>query len=205
MRHLRPGTARLREDLEALAQRRVIEVVAGSDNAAVSDADVLIGTEAVLHAAGRADTVIVLDADSELLAPRMRAGDSFVALVLRAARLVGADGRVMLVTRQPDHPVIRALAQADAAGLGAELAAPLTALGFRPPVAVVRVSGAGAAAVADGLEPIVAVSTNGLRQIGPPAGPFIVSAPSAAALADALATVDRPLERVRVEVDPVRW
>jgi primosomal protein N' (replication factor Y) (superfamily II helicase) len=205
MRHLRPGTARLRDDLEALAQRRVIEFVAGSDNADVSGADVLIGTEAVLHAAGRADTVIVLDADAELLAPRMRAGDSFVSLVLRAARLVGADGRVMLVTRQPEHPVMRALAQADAAGLSAELAAPLTALGFAPPGAVARVSGAGASAVADALEPIVSAPTNGLRRIGPPAGPFIVSAPSAAALADALTTVERPSERVRVEVDPVRW
>jgi primosomal protein N' len=205
MRHLRPGTARLRDDLEALAQRRVIEFVAGSDIVDVSGADVLIGTEAVLHAAGRADTVIVLDADAELLAPRMRAGDSFVSLVLRAARLVGADGRVMLVTRQPEHPVMRALAQADAAGLSAELAAPLTALGFAPPGAVARVSRAGASAVADALEPIVSAPTNGLRRIGPPAGPFIVSAPSAAALADALATVERPSERVRVEVDPVRW
>ncbi len=205
MRHLRPGTARLREDLEALAQRPVVEVVAGADNVETGGADVLIGTEAVLHAAGRADTVIILDADAELLAPRMRAGDSFVALVLRAARLVGADGRVLLVTRQPDHPVMRALGQADAAGLSAELVAPLQALGYAPPVAVARVSGAGSGAVANSLEAIITTPGGELRRIGPSVGPFIVSAPSAAALADALATVDRPSERVRVEVDPVRW
>jgi primosomal protein N' (replication factor Y) (superfamily II helicase) len=202
MRHLRPGTARLREDLEALAQRPVAEVVAGAE---APNAEVLIGTEAVLHSAGRADTVIILDADSELLAPRMRAGDSFVALVLRAARLVGRDGRVMLVTRQPDHPIMRALAQADAAGVGAEVAAPLSALGFGSPVAVARVSGAGSTAVAESLTTLLSAPDNAIRRLGPPEGPFIVSAPSAAALADAFATVERPSERVRVEVDPVRW
>ena len=205
MRHLRPGTARLRLDLEALAGRPVAEFVAGADATAVTNADVLIGTEAVLHAAGRADTVIILDSDAELLAPRMRAGDSFVALVIRAARLVGSHGRVLLVTRQPDHLILRGLSQGDATALSAELAFPREALGYGLPVSIARVSGAGSAAVAESLEPIVLSPGSELRRIGPVSGPFIVSAPNAAALADALAAVDRPPERVRVEVDPVRW
>lgn len=207
LRHLRPGTARLREDLEALAQRPVVEVVGGV--APTGEASVLVGTEAVLHAAGRADVVVALDVDGELLAPRMRAADALVALVLRCARLVGSDGRVVLVTRQPEHPILRALSLGDGAGLSELLAEPLRTLGYAPPAVVARVSGAGAGAVAEAIG--VATKANaakanlGVERVGPADGPFLLRAPSIRELADLLAEVERPGARVRVEVDPVRW
>ncbi len=200
LRHLRPGTARLREDLEALAQRPVLEVVAGASS--IDDADVLVGTEAVLHTAGRADVVVALDIDGELLAPRMRAADAVVALVIRCARLVGSNGRVVLVTRQPEHPVLRALSLGDGAVLSALLAESLASLSYAPPTAVARVSGAGAPVVAEALN---ALAGERVQRLGPPEGPFLVRAAAVDELADALADVDRPPMRVRVEVDPVRW
>ena len=201
LRHLRPGTARLRDDLEALAQRPVLEVVSGSSS--TDDAGVLVGTETVLHTAGRADVVVALDIDGELLAPRMRSADAVVALVIRCARLVGTNGRVVLVTRQPEHPVLRALSLADAAGLSTLLVASLASLGYAPPMAVARVSGVGAHAVAEALES--ASADGGLTRLGPSEGPFVVRAASTSAMADAFADVARPPGRVRVEVDPVRW
>ena len=201
LRHLRPGTARLRDDLEALAQRTVLEVVAGTSS--TDDADVLVGTEAVLHTAGRADVVVALDIDGELLAPRMRSADAVVALVIRCARLVGPNGRVVLVTRQPEHPVLRALSLGDGAGLSSLLVESLASLGYAPPTAVARVSGTGAHAVADAL---ATASVDGsVTRLGPSEGPFLVRAASTSALADVFADVERPPGRVRVEVDPVRW
>ncbi len=225
LRHLRPGTARLRDDLEALAQRPVLEVTGGAastsdssdgdsstraalpGDALTGSASVLVGTEAVLHAAGRADVVVVLDIDGELLAPRMRSADAVVALVIRSARLVGPTGRVLLVTRQPEHPVLRAMSLADGAGLSSLLTESLGALGYAPPAVVARVSGAGAPAVAEALvaNALSGVVGGGVQRIGPPEGPYLLRAASIEELGDALADVDRPPARVRVEVEPVRW
>lgn len=218
MRQLRPGTSRLREDLEALAQRPVAEVTGSTNRSDVAsgspgadtkgsagNADVLIGTEAVLHRSGRADTVVFLDIDGELLAPRMRSADAVVALVVRAARLVGGRGRVVLVTRQPESPVLRALSLADPASLSGELGRSLLALGYGPPAAVAVVSGAGAAAVGASLAAATDLPGSPVVRIGPVVGPFVLSAPTIERLSDALATVERPSDRVRVEVDPVRW
>ena len=218
MRQLRPGTTRLREDLEALSQRPVAEVTgpstrseiasdsSGADRrAGAGNADVLIGTEAVLHRSGRADTVVFLDIDGELLAPRMRSADAVVALVVRAARLVGTTGRVVLVTRQAESPVLRALALADGESLSAELCRSLNALSYGPPAAVAVVSGAGAAAVGASLAASIDRPGSSIARIGPVVGPFVLIAPTIDQLSDALAAVERPAERVRVEVDPVRW
>ena len=85
--NLRPGVTRLREELEAAAGRPVVEVTgAGPER---PPAGVYVGTEAVLHRVGRADTVAFLDLDRELLAPRYRAAEQAMGLIVRAARLVG--------------------------------------------------------------------------------------------------------------------
>ena len=112
---LRVGVTRAREELEALAGRPVGEVTAAS--AAIPDADVLVGTEAVLHRLSPADgfgAVAFVDFDQELLAPRVRAGEEALALLAHASRLVGGRrGRVLVQTRIPDHPAIRAAVLAD--------------------------------------------------------------------------------------------
>ena len=91
-RIVRPGVARVREDLAALTGLEVAEVGRASSGArlrALPDAPVLIGTEAVLHRAGSASMVVFPDFDHELLAPRYRAGEQALALLALASRLVG--------------------------------------------------------------------------------------------------------------------
>ncbi|MEZ5216834.1 MAG: hypothetical protein R2715_09685 [Ilumatobacteraceae bacterium] len=85
--NLRPGVSRLREELEAAAGRPVIEVTAATDDLP-DDADVFVGTEALLHRVRRLDTVAFVDFDAELLA-RYRAGEQALGLLAHAARLVG--------------------------------------------------------------------------------------------------------------------
>ena len=76
----------------------------------------MVGTEAALHRVNRADTVAFLDIDQHLLAARFAAGEETLALLARAARLVGTrdrGGRVLVQTRIPDHEVLRAAIHAD--------------------------------------------------------------------------------------------
>jgi len=128
MKALRLGVTRVREELEALAGVAVAEVwgAAASDEAedeAVRRAQVVVGTEAALHRVRRAGVVAFLEFDSELLAPRFRAGEQALALLARAARLVAgvdgggtgdrAPGRVIVQTRQPRHPAVVAAVSAD--------------------------------------------------------------------------------------------
>ena len=70
-----------------------------------------VGTEAVLHRVTEADAVAFLDFDQELLAPRYRAVEEALALLARAARLVGGrrpGARVLVQTRVPNHEVLDA-------------------------------------------------------------------------------------------------
>ena len=110
---------------------------------------VLIGTEAVLHRVephprGSTSLVVFLDFDGELLAPRFRAGEQALWLVVRAARLVGprADGgRVLVQTRLPRHEVIDAAVRADP-GLLADAERPRRKLLDLPPfAALARLTG----------------------------------------------------------------
>ena len=75
-----------------------------------------VGTEAVLHQLDAADVVAFLDLDQELLAPRYRAAEEALGLLVRGARLVGGragGGRLLLQTRLPDHEVVQAALLAD--------------------------------------------------------------------------------------------
>ena len=200
---LRPGVSRLREELEAAAGRPVVEVTASlRADEPVPAGDVYIGTEAVLHRVRRADTVAFLDLDAELLAPRYRAGEQALALVARAARLVGGrdtGGRLLLQTYLPDHDVIDAARFADPAR-GVEAWRPLRqALGFPPFGALAAVSGAGAEAYVDGLR-----AHPELTVMGPAEERYLVRAATPDLLADALAATPRPADRLRVVVDPPR-
>ena len=101
--NLRPGVTRLREELEAAANRTAV-LVTGSTTERPSPAGVYVGTEAALHRVDRADTVAFLDFDREVLAPRYRAAEQAMALLVRAARLVGPrgrGGRVLIQTFMP--------------------------------------------------------------------------------------------------------
>ena len=68
--NLRPGTDRLVKELAAAAGRpaRVVDADTEPDWSSGPAVEVLVGTEAVLHRVTHADTVVVLDIDSEVLA-----------------------------------------------------------------------------------------------------------------------------------------
>jgi primosomal protein N' (replication factor Y) len=202
LKRLRVGVARAREELEALAGRPATEVTAASR--AGSGAQLLIGTEAVLNRTEPLDAVAFLDFDQELLAPRVRAAADALALLARASRLVGGrrrGGRVLVQTRTPDHPVLRAAAHADPElWLPAELQL-RQQLRLPPAAAVAVVSGEGAGAYAAALR-----HQDGVEVIGPGGSPerWLARAATTGGLADALAAVPRPAGRLRVEVDPRR-
>ena len=222
LRALRVGTSRVREEIEALAGAPVGEVTAaGADGPAEAgrapeEAPVVVGTEAVLHRLRRADAVAFLDFDAELLAPRLRAAEDALALLARAARVVGAargaergtdgppgraPGRLLVQTRLPDHPALAAAVTADP-GLVAEAEGPVrAALGLPPVTALALVSGPAADAYGAAL---AAAAPAGVEVGGPADGVWSVRAPDHRTLADLLAAVERPGGRLRVEVDPVR-
>ena len=65
-------------------------------------ADVYVGTEAALHRLESADVVAFLDFDQELLAPRYRAAEEALALLVLASRLLGDAGGVGGCSSRPD-------------------------------------------------------------------------------------------------------
>ncbi|MBV9255587.1 MAG: hypothetical protein JO054_15250 [Actinobacteria bacterium] len=197
LKTLRAGVTRVREELEALAGRSVSEVT--GDSAAVPDTPIVVGTEAVLHRVRNAGVVAFLDFDQELLAPRYRAGDEALALLVRAARLVGPrrnGGRVLVQTRVPAHDVLDAAVSADPSAWAAGEATRRTELGLPPATAMAVVSGEAAGAFVAGVA--------GIDVQGPADGRYRLRAPDHATLCDALAAAPRPPGRLRIEVDPLR-
>jgi primosomal protein N' (replication factor Y) len=205
----------VREELEALAGTPVVEVSGKPDkNASQSlvdqDTRVVVGTEAVLHRVDRADAVIFLEFDSELMAPRLRAAEEALALLARAARLVSRSARhpdsppgapLVVQTRMPEHPAIASAVHADPSLLANAELEVRTALELPPVSALARLTGAAADSYGAGLRvsapPTVDVS-------GPYEGEWRIVAPDHQTLCDLLAAVPRPSGRLRVEIDPVR-
>ena len=106
--NVRAGTTRLAEELSSSASLPVVEVTASTEGVGAESA-VYVGTDALLHRVRTASTVVFLDIDRDLSAPRMSAGREVMAAVARAARIVGRSGRIVIQTRQPEHRVLRAL------------------------------------------------------------------------------------------------
>jgi len=200
LKNLRVGVTRAREELAALVGEPVDEITAADDDPPSSR--VVIGTEAVLHRVDRADVVVFLDLDQELLAPRQRAAEQAMALLARAARLLGprADGgRLVLQTRQPDHEVVRAVVRADPALVAVAERDRRAALGAPPYGAEALVTGAGAP------DFIAAFGRpTGVRVRGPVDDGWLLRADTHDPLLDALAATARPAARLRIEVDPLR-
>ncbi|MEJ7845375.1 MAG: hypothetical protein WKF93_06995 [Acidimicrobiales bacterium] len=214
MKLLRAGVARAVEELSATLREPVLEVTGATPDDAVSAPGApraLVGTEAVLHRlpAASVGVVAVLDLDQELLAPRFRAAEHALAVLARAARAVGGragDGRLVLQTRWPEHPVVQAALRADPDLVAGPEARRRAELGYPPAAALAVVSGAAgpqwaeaaARAEAAGIWPA------GTEVLGPADGRWLVRAPDPDGLADVLASVERPPGRLRIEVDPPR-
>ena len=108
----RGGVSQLVTQVVQSTRNPVVEVTAESDDT-WTKGSVFIGTEAVLYRIPAADVVVFADIDRDLGAPRITASREVLSLVARAARIVGAKGRVVIHTRQPQHLLLQALAATD--------------------------------------------------------------------------------------------
>jgi primosomal protein N' (replication factor Y) len=210
MKALRQGVTRVRDEIEALVGEPVAEVsgtrgagrATGADERTAAPTRVVVGTEATLHQIDRADVVAFLDVDQELLAPRYRAAEQALALVARAARLVGGKsggGRVVLQTFVPRHEVVQAALHADPARVARAERERRDLLRLPPVTAMAEISGVAAEAFMDALG-----TPLGVDVAGPTDGRWLVRAPDHRTLCDALASVERPAGRLRIAVDPPR-
>jgi primosomal protein N' (replication factor Y) len=198
LKTVKAGVTRVREELEALAGVPVAEVTGDTDE--VPPAAVLVGTEAVLHRVPEAHAVAFLDFDQELLAPRYRAAEQAMALLARAARVVGGrsrGGRLLVQTRLPGHEVVDAVLHADPSRVVRVEEQRRRGLRYPPFAALAMVSG-------DAADDLVRAAPSVLERLGPVDGSWLLRAADHDVLCDALASTPRPAGRVRVEVDPLR-
>lgn len=199
--NLRPGVTRLREEIEAAAGRPT-SLVTGAGWEGDPSAPVVVGTEAALHRVDRADTVAFLEFDREVLSPRYRAGEQAMALLVRAARLVGPrerGGRIVVQTFLPRHEVVQAALLADPGRLADQERERRQLLGLPPYGAYAEVSGAGSDEYVDSLSP-----TDGVVVVGSD-GEYVARSHDWMALGATLrAGVRPPGSRLRIAVDPPR-
>jgi primosomal protein N' (replication factor Y) len=211
-RAVRPGVNRVRDDLAALLPHATVAAVDASTRALPGD-DVLIGTEAVLHRAPRDGTVglvAFLELDQELLAPRARAAEQALWLLVRAARLLGPGrnrGLLLLQTRVPEHEVVVAARDGVPLVVAEAERARRRVLGWPPFGGVAELAGEPGAVVAacDALRAVAGVTVLGPVDGGARA---LVRAASALELCDALARPEvdaaHAVGRLRVDADPSR-
>jgi primosomal protein N' (replication factor Y) len=199
--NLRPGVTRLREELEAAANRPAVSIT-GSDPDPPPAAGVYVGTEAALHRVDRADTVAFLDFDREILAPRYRAGEQAMALLARAARLVGErgrGGRILVQTFLPRHEVIQAALLADPGRMSAQERERRQLLALPPFGAYAEISGAGSDDFVASLP-----KADGVAVVGGD-GEYVARAADWMTLGGVLRQgVRTPGARLRLAVDPAR-
>ncbi|MFI5045991.1 MAG: hypothetical protein ACHQIG_02925 [Acidimicrobiia bacterium] len=221
-RPVKPGVAHVRDDLAALLPRVAVDMVDASTDA-VPVAPVVVGTEAALHRvvpsrnggddAWPVGLVAFLELDQELLAPRVRAPEQALWLLVRGARLLDEGGgastarrSLLLQTRVPGHGVVRAVAVGDPIAVTRAERLQRETLGF-PPFGGLAALGGDAVAVSAACD---ALRATGVTVLGPVCDGrrALVRASTWDALADALATpaVDaaHTRGRLRVDVDPRR-
>lgn len=213
LKGLRPGVSRVRDDLAALLPRvEVVEVDASTDQ--LSGGQVFIGTEAVLHRLPPGPPVLLaafLDFDQELLAPRYRAAEQALGLLVRAARRVGpraGGGRLLIQTRLPDHEVLEAARRADPTIVAAAERPRREELGYPPFGALAEVRGDAAAVTTliEGLRGLEDIDVFGPRSAATGLQALLRS-PDVELLCDALdqtAPAARAEGRLRIAVDPLR-
>ena len=199
--NLRPGVTRLREELEAAANRPAV-LVTGADAERPAAAGVYVGTEAALHRVDRADTVAFLDFDREILAPRYRAAEQAMALLVRAARLVGPrarGGRILIQTFQARHEVVQAALHADPGRLVKGERERRQMLGLPPFGAYAEISGAGSDDFVASIPPSDEVVIVGGD------GEFVARSDDWMVLGRTINSGTRPSgARLRIAVDPAR-
>jgi len=203
---LKPGVARLREELEAAANRTVFEVTASTES--VNErSNVFVGTEAVLHRVQSADTVVFLDVDSELLAPRYRANELVTTLIVHAARLVGrseSEGRIYLQTHTPDNALLLGLSKNDLTDYFASDSLRREMLKFPPFGCVAQVAGQGTKSFLESLSETLEYSAV-VQTVIKDTELGLVRAGSWQELTEVLSNAKRPAKsRLTIHIDPPR-
>jgi primosomal protein N' (replication factor Y) len=225
---IKAGVTRLREELAAAAGRRVDEVVeiSGGDSADKSGQDknsevidqtkmLFVGTEAALHRVRDVDTVVFLDIDQEISAPRYRAAEITLALVVHAARLVArktsgssnkSEGLVMIQSMLADHALLRGLVSHDLSVFVEEEMSRRKLLQLPPYGALAQVSGTGVDQVADILRSnvLLQVSTTNKEAVLVKSNDWEELANS---ISDALVTAStrgKKTLRIKTQIDPPR-
>ena len=205
---VRPGVSRAAEELEALMREPVVAVTAATGSGSPEEDDgtrtgrVLLGTEAVLHRVDDAGLVAFVDVDQELLAPRYRAAEEALALMVLANRVVGGrsgGGRLLVQTRRPDHEVIQAALHAEPSRVADAEAARRELLRFPPAATIVMVGGEAAPEYIDRVGHPLGIDVQAAED-----GRWLLRSDDRDRLLDHLATITRPPGRLRLQVDPAR-
>ena len=151
-----------------------------------------------------------MDFDQELLAPRYRAAEEALALLMLSSRLVGgreagrvggreAGGRVVVQTRRPDHESIQAALRAEPMLVSFSEAQRRILLGFPPAAAIAQVGYEAAP------EFIARLGTpQGVEVQQAEDGQWLLRSRVSGRLQEVLSQVDRPVGRLRLQVDPAR-
>ena len=211
---IKAGVSRLREELAAAAGRRVEDVVeVAASTAGKSDVEIdqtkmlFVGTEAALHRVRDVDTVVFLDIDQEISAPRYRASEISLTLVIHAARLVARSssrGLVLVQTFLADHALLRGLASHDLDEFTSDEMSRRKLMSLPPFGALAQLSGKGVDTVADNLRSNVLLQVSATAQDS-----VLVKAQSWNDLADGLAaslttSTTSKAVRIKTQVDPPR-
>lgn len=202
LKTVRMGVSRVRDDLEALAGEPVMAITGETPNDEMSDRRLLVGTEAALHRVDHADVVAFLDFDQELFAPRYRAAEEALGLLVRASRMVGdrsGGGRLLIQTRAPEHEVIQAALHGDPSLVADAERDRRELLGFPPFSAMADVGDQAGEAFVAAIPPGAGVEVQ-----GPVDGAWRLRAVDHQVLCDGLARVERPPGRLRLAIDPPR-
>jgi primosomal protein N' (replication factor Y) len=174
-----------------------------------------VGTEAALHRVRDVDTVVFLDIDQEISAPRYRAAEITLALVVHAARLVArktsgssnkSEGLVMIQSMLADHALLRGLVSHDLSVFVEEEMSRRKLLQLPPYGALAQVSGTGVDQVADILRSnvLLQVSTTNKEAVLVKSNDWEELANS---ISDALVTAStrgKKTLRIKTQIDPPR-
>jgi len=205
---LKPGVSKLREEIAQAAGRKiadVVEVTGGGDDAESVDQSkmLFVGTEAALHRVHEADTVVFLDIDQELAAPRYRASEIVGSLLVHAARLVGRSelgGKVMVQTHSIDSPVLQAMATLHIDEYLHSVSEMRSYMKLPPFGALAQLSGTKIDEAMNDLAKNVFVHVSASSD-----GSYLVKASDWQVLADALSEVESTKGvRLKIQVDPAR-
>jgi primosomal protein N' (replication factor Y) len=144
--------------------------------------------------------VAFLDFDQELLAPRYRASEQALGLLVLASRLVhGRHGTVLLQTRSPAHEVIRAALSADPSVVSKAEWPRREMLGLPPATSLAAVGGEAAEEWIQRFG-----NPQGIEVQGPRNGWWLLRCDDPVTLAEAAGAVKRPPGRLRLRVDPMQ-